>query len=139
ILEEAVKAEDFIHVQESVTDMSPLMAWADVAISAAGGTCWELAFMGLPAILMSLAENQIPIGSSLDTAGAATYMGDAASIAPGAIATCLRKMIESSELRSRMSLAGRALVDGKGADRVVRALRSRLSEPFLRCQDSRLN
>jgi UDP-2,4-diacetamido-2,4,6-trideoxy-beta-L-altropyranose hydrolase len=139
ILDEAAKAEGSIHVQESVTDMGPLMAWADVAISAAGSTCWELAFMGLPAILISLAENQIPIGSSLDKAGAATYIGDATSTAPGAIATCLCEMIASSELRSRMSLVGRALVDGQGADRVASALRSRVPEPLFQHQDSRLN
>jgi hypothetical protein len=42
-------------------------------------------------------------------------------------------------LRSRMSLVGRALVDGQGADRVASALRSRVPEPLFQHQDSRLN
>jgi UDP-2,4-diacetamido-2,4,6-trideoxy-beta-L-altropyranose hydrolase len=33
----------------NVADMSEWMAWADVAVSAAGSTAWELAFMGLRA------------------------------------------------------------------------------------------
>jgi len=32
----------------SVNNMSELMSWADIAISAGGSTCWELAYMGLP-------------------------------------------------------------------------------------------
>ena len=44
-----------------VTDMPGLMAWADIAVSAAGSTCWELLFMGLPSLVGVLADNQVPI------------------------------------------------------------------------------
>src|SRR5262249_23119014 len=60
-----------IIVQRNPPDMSHLMAWADIAISAAGNTCWELAFMGLPMLLVVLAENQRPGATSLDTLGLA--------------------------------------------------------------------
>ena len=42
----------------NATNMPNLMAWADLAITAGGSTCWELAFMGLPASLLILADNQ---------------------------------------------------------------------------------
>jgi spore coat polysaccharide biosynthesis predicted glycosyltransferase SpsG len=38
----------------SVGDMSEPMAWADLAITAAGSTCWELAFMGVPMITLTV-------------------------------------------------------------------------------------
>ncbi|NJM05046.1 UDP-2,4-diacetamido-2,4,6-trideoxy-beta-L-altropyranose hydrolase [Candidatus Gracilibacteria bacterium] len=37
-----------IVVRQNVSDMPELMAWADVAITAAGSTCWELLAMGYP-------------------------------------------------------------------------------------------
>ena len=37
-----------IRLESNVTNMPELMAWADVAITAGGSTCWETAFMGLP-------------------------------------------------------------------------------------------
>ena len=46
-------------------NMAELMAWADVAISAAGSTAWELACMGLPAALIVVAENQTGIAAAL--------------------------------------------------------------------------
>ena len=39
-----------IRLESNVTNMPELMAWADVAITAGGSTCWESAFMGLPAL-----------------------------------------------------------------------------------------
>jgi spore coat polysaccharide biosynthesis predicted glycosyltransferase SpsG len=37
-------------------------AWADVAVSAGGSTCWELAFMGAPGLIITVAENQEGMG-----------------------------------------------------------------------------
>jgi UDP-2,4-diacetamido-2,4,6-trideoxy-beta-L-altropyranose hydrolase len=47
-----------IRMEKNVTNMPELMAWAEVAVSAAGSTSWELAFMGLPSMILILAENQ---------------------------------------------------------------------------------
>ena len=41
-----------------VADMAALMASCDVAVSAAGSTCWELCAAGLPAALVVTAPNQ---------------------------------------------------------------------------------
>ena len=50
----------------NVDHMAELMAWADVAISGGGSTCWEMAFMGLPAITIILADNQRPVAEKLE-------------------------------------------------------------------------
>ena len=55
--------------------MPQLMAWADLAVSAAGTTCWELAFMGLPMLLVVLADNQRPNATCLDELGVAGNLG----------------------------------------------------------------
>jgi UDP-2,4-diacetamido-2,4,6-trideoxy-beta-L-altropyranose hydrolase len=124
IKEAAGKVDFKVEVIESITEMAELMAWADVAISAAGSTCWELTFMGLPALLISLAENQVSIGRSLDALGAACYLGDVSAVIGESIACRLKELLDSCETRARMSNAGRTLVDGQGARRVACRLRA---------------
>lgn len=103
-------------------DMARLMAWADVAVSAAGTAAWEMAFMGLPSLLIVLADNQEPIACSLDDAGAALNLGRAATIRADDIRERLGSVSACCELLQKMSMCGRALIDGRGADRVVSAM-----------------
>ena len=37
-----------LEIMNATEDMPSLMAWADIAVSGGGSTCWEMAFMGLP-------------------------------------------------------------------------------------------
>jgi UDP-2,4-diacetamido-2,4,6-trideoxy-beta-L-altropyranose hydrolase len=46
-------------VRVNVDDVSVLMGWADVAITAAGSTVWELAAMRLPALIGAFEQNQL--------------------------------------------------------------------------------
>src|SRR5262245_32867901 len=49
--------------------MPELMASADVAVAGAGSTVWELALMGVPSILVMIAENQRELAAWLETQG----------------------------------------------------------------------
>jgi len=99
-----------------------LMAWADVAISAAGSTCWEMCLLGLPATLVDLAENQRPVAEELSRLGVAIHLGSTKDITSGKIAGKLQGLILSVELRTKMSQRAREFVDGEGARRVVSAM-----------------
>jgi UDP-2,4-diacetamido-2,4,6-trideoxy-beta-L-altropyranose hydrolase len=57
LLKKAIGGESRLHLLTEVADMPHLMAWADVSISAGGSTCWELAYMGVP-MVMVLSDNQ---------------------------------------------------------------------------------
>ncbi len=113
-----------IELLTDVSDVSELMAWADVALSAAGSTCWELAFMQLPAVLLVLAKNQEPIAGGLSAAGVATSLGRADRLTGDAIAQALWALCRDRKRRQRQSRAGRLLVDGRGADRVVAVMQA---------------
>jgi UDP-2,4-diacetamido-2,4,6-trideoxy-beta-L-altropyranose hydrolase len=54
-----------------VTDMAKLLAGSDVAIGAAGSSSWERCCLGLPSLIVVLADNQRLIAEALDAAGAA--------------------------------------------------------------------
>jgi RimJ/RimL family protein N-acetyltransferase len=102
--------------------MPELMAWADVAVSAAGTTAWELAFMGLPSLLLVTAQNQARSAAGLAAMGVATSAGWHADTGEAELSNALAGLFANPQQRAWMSLAGPALVDGQGAQRVIRAM-----------------
>jgi UDP-2,4-diacetamido-2,4,6-trideoxy-beta-L-altropyranose hydrolase len=107
-----------------IDNMPEWMKWADVAVSAAGSTCWEMCYLGLPAMLIDFAPNQTPVARELHRLGAALHFGDAASVVPKAIAAELHRLMMARDIRTTMSRKAKELVDGRGAQRVVSAIRS---------------
>ena len=112
-----------IKLVQSVVNMARLMLWADLAVSGAGTTCWEMCFMGLPAALISLAPNQDPIAQSLAELGMAVYLGKSEDALGHEAVMRLESLIFSASARQKMSERGRDLIDGRGAARVVAFLR----------------
>ncbi len=120
-------------------DMPELMAWADLAISAAGSTPLELAFMGLPAILLVVAENQRAVAEGLAKMGTAVNLGWHDAVDPRDIAQAVGKLLVSPEERRAMTDRGRSLVDGFGVDRLLMRLRDRsLRLQLARQEDAKL-
>jgi RimJ/RimL family protein N-acetyltransferase len=88
------------------------MARADLAICAGGTTAWELSFLGVPMLVLVLAENQRTNAERLAATGAAVHT----SIAR--LADDLRTLLTDAPRRTEMSRRARALVDGLGMFRV---------------------
>jgi UDP-2,4-diacetamido-2,4,6-trideoxy-beta-L-altropyranose hydrolase len=122
----ARRAGGRITVQRNPPDMSQLMTWADLAISAAGSTCWELAFMGLPMLLVVLANNQLPGATSLNKLGVARNLGWHCELSVDKVRAAIMQVIDDPTLRASMSRKGLQLIDGRGASRAVTEMRSRL-------------
>jgi UDP-2,4-diacetamido-2,4,6-trideoxy-beta-L-altropyranose hydrolase len=112
-----------VRLLENASNMPELMANADLAVAGAGTTSWEMCFLGLPALLIVLAENQLGVADELTKQGIAKSLGRGSDLAPSTIAAQLRSLAGSAEVRQEMSQRGRALVDGRGAERVVRAMK----------------
>jgi UDP-2,4-diacetamido-2,4,6-trideoxy-beta-L-altropyranose hydrolase len=115
-----------ICVEQNPEDMAPLMRWADVAISGAGGTCWELGYSGLPSIVIALSRDQQGIARGLAENGIAVSLGWHANLSEERIGEALSSLLVDREGRREMSERGRELVDGQGAARVVRFLKNSL-------------
>ena len=108
-----------IALLRNVTNMPELMAWADVAIAGGGSTCWELAFMGLPSLLLILAGNQRGIVEKLDHMGVATNLGWCENIAISGIGRELERLISRADKRIKIMQLGQSLVDSCGPERVA--------------------
>jgi len=114
-----------VNVIVNASNMPALMAWADVAVSGAGGTSYELCFMGLPSLLFVVAENQRAVADHLSKRSCVIHAGWAKDFSPEVFAQTLRQLLESSDQRRALSTHGRELVDGLGAERVRSSLLSR--------------
>jgi UDP-2,4-diacetamido-2,4,6-trideoxy-beta-L-altropyranose hydrolase len=108
-----------IHLKHDVTNAPELMAWADVAISAAGIIAWELAFMGVPSLFLVQADNQGGTAERLDALGVARNLGRPADLSCDKIARELVNLLVAARRRTEMAHRGRELVDGNGATRVL--------------------
>ena len=93
-------------------NLPDLMSRADLAICAGGTTAWELSFLGVPMLVLVLAENQRANAEQLSQTGAAIHT----SIPK--LADDLRSILADAPRRAEMSRRARALVDGLGTFRV---------------------
>jgi UDP-2,4-diacetamido-2,4,6-trideoxy-beta-L-altropyranose hydrolase len=96
----------------SPPDLPALMSRADLAICAGGTTAWELSFLGVPMLVLVLAENQRTNAERLAQTGAAVHTS-----IPN-LAADLRSLLADAPRRAEMSRRARALVDGLGTFRV---------------------
>ena len=103
-------------------NMPELMAWADMAVSGGGSTCWELALFGLPNIILYCAENQRPIAEKLHEKGIALNLGGHTELSLKSIAEEIDKMINNQAIRAKMVSKATGQIDGQGAARVCQAI-----------------
>jgi UDP-2,4-diacetamido-2,4,6-trideoxy-beta-L-altropyranose hydrolase len=111
-----------VRIEHDVRDMASLMAWADLAVCGGGTSCLEFAFMGVPMCIVIMADNQRMGARAFDEAGAAVNL-DAWS-ADHDQARLIGLLTVDRARRAEMSSRGMALVDGKGASRIVAAMRT---------------
>ena len=113
-----------LSVSAPVTDLSELMSGHDLVISAAGTSVWELCCIGVPAVVVWTVDNQREGYRRVVEAGAAIGLGGpelGGDEQDERAVDLLRRVLTDSALRSDLALAGRHLVDGLGAWRVVQA------------------
>lgn len=103
----------------NVTDMAQLMADCDLAVGAAGGTSWERCCLGVPTIMVVLADNQWSGAQALQDAQAACLLGDIPAISW--LPTVFARFEQHAELKS-MSIMSTRITDGLGTTRVVDSL-----------------
>lgn len=108
-----------VHV--GVGDMAKLMADSDLAIGAAGSTSWERCCMGLPTLMLVLAENQREAARHLEHSGAAQVLLLDTNLSQK-LRRHLEQIIHQPHKIGQMTSGSAAITDGHGAGRVVAAL-----------------
>lgn len=109
-------------ILKNVDNMSELMAWADLAVTAGGSTCLELLFMKLPSLTIITAENQRLAAQKMGRLEASVNLGHHEKVTQKQIAEALYQVIMYRATRKKMVEQSMRITDGKGAERVVKKL-----------------
>jgi len=108
-------------VRINISDMAQLMAESDLAIGAAGSTSWERCCLGLPTVMVVLADNQKQVAQGLEQVGAVYALQGSQQITDR-LPCLLPSLVSSSAHRVAMSQAARRIADGNGVASVIQQL-----------------
>ena len=135
IIRQSAKNQNNIVLHENVYDMKSLISSCDLAVSAAGSTLYEIAACGVPMIIYLLADNQKAGAETFGEKGLAVNIGDmrnpdmldadTVTVRPDAVKLILsgvEKLKEDYYKRCEISKNMQALIDGFGADRIIKDL-----------------
>lgn len=111
-----------LNVVSNPEDIPAVMARAEMAVSAAGSSAWQLCFMGIPTLFFTTAANQAGIAACLQEQGCGVNLGWLSELSEADVTDGLERLFADKPARDRISGHGRALVDGLGARRVVARL-----------------
>ena len=87
-------------------------------VGGGGVSSWERCCLGIPAIVISLTENQIPASKELHNRGAIQYLGHKNEVNEQLLADAIGKLLNAPRSKRVFELC-QSLVDGKGTERVV--------------------
>lgn len=117
-IEAAAREDQRLKVQLQPRDYAERLAASHIAVGAGGVSALERCLVGVPSVVLSIADNQVEPARGLCEAGAALYLGSVEESSERAISTAITLLLESDELRRSLRSAGLRLVDGRGVERV---------------------
>ncbi len=120
-LEHKVQERRDFEIITNADNMPDLMDWADLAVTAGGGTCWELAYMGPPFLILMTADNQESSAEALEEEFAGINLGYGGEVSV-VIASRLRSFMIDPEKRAAMSGRCRNIVAGRGNQMLIRLM-----------------
>lgn len=103
-------------------DIARRMAESDIAVTAGGTTTFEMAMLGLPALIVQIADNQRANAQAWERAGVAVDLGPLEHLDIDRLRHKLVALAGDPAQRERMASLGRECVDGRGAERIARAI-----------------
>src|SRR5690606_4872523 len=98
-----------------------ILGSADVVVSAAGTSAWDVCTMGRPAVLVGVVENQSAGLARALEAGVALGV-DATLESSDRTGTLLARLLDDQDVRRAVVERALAVFDGRGVERVANAL-----------------
>lgn len=128
-----------VTLRSQIENMAALMTACDLFVGAGGTSSWERCCLGLPALVLATADNQIIQSIALARAGAHLYLGQAHSVSAERLARLIDEMLGFPEMLMHMTEQGQDIVDGRGTIRVANCMMSSMSIDLRRAEptDSR--
>jgi len=120
-----------VRFHRAVSNMAELMSRSDLAIGACGATSWERCALFVPTVATIVAENQREIGDGLSHVGAAEVLGWHEEVTLEDIEAAVVDLCGAPDRIRKMSNAAGALVDGRGAKKVLCEMEAAHASPRL--------
>jgi spore coat polysaccharide biosynthesis predicted glycosyltransferase SpsG len=111
-----------VDIHRAPADPGALFVTADAAISAAGGTLSELAFLGCPALAFAIVDNQVAPAAAQAALGLIAGGTQMSAQSDDNIRLQIEQFLSDDALRGRLRAAALATIDGGGPGRVIAAL-----------------
>jgi UDP-2,4-diacetamido-2,4,6-trideoxy-beta-L-altropyranose hydrolase len=102
-----------------INNMSEMIAKSDLAIGAGGSTTWERYCLGLPAITIAVAENQVETAKYCGNLGLDQYLGKSDEVNVESIAQALKNTLMRPDKVFIAREKSLEIVDGNGAERIA--------------------
>lgn len=106
-----------VRIRRNPDDLPERMFQADIAVTTASTTTYELLALGTPMICLPVADNQEPIATALCDRDLAEVLPPEAD-ADG-FRRAIEKYVNDTRIRRERRERGRELVDGRGSERVA--------------------
>ena len=106
----------------SPKNIADLYIESDLAVSAGGSSCYELAYFGIPNMIITVADNQLNVAKELDKNNVSIYLGRKEELTSRIIEQNILRLINDSSRRKKMVENGMSLIDGKGKQRIIEAM-----------------
>ena len=120
--EAVLKLNANIEIHDASGEFARIMSIADLAIGAGGTTSWERMCLGVPSIVVSIADNQNSACEKLGRDGLIHYLGMQSSLKSGALRDAAVKAKTNYASLFDQVERGQILVDGRGCERVAEVM-----------------
>jgi len=117
------KSSHKVQIRKNVMNMRSLMNNHDLAISAAGMTLLELAFLGIPTVIVCAEKFEQETAKIMQQQGFGLNLGFSKNPNKEKLQKSLMSLYENYSLRSKMSKNGKKIVDNHGTKRTIKYIK----------------
>jgi spore coat polysaccharide biosynthesis protein SpsF len=110
---------DRIALHRDIEDLSALMSGADIAYTAAGITAYELAYMGVPSVVITNYRTDEVFLKAIKKLGISLPLGYYMDVMDDEIINAAEKFENDKDFLKGMARRGKDLIDGHGAKRIA--------------------
>lgn len=121
-LKSLIEDHSNIKLHQNITDIENYLSASFIAIGAVGTMTWERCCLGLPSVVASIADNQILVSQFLDEKDCHYYIGPCSHTSSDDYNDAVNKIMNNYEELLSQSKRISQLVDGLGAQRVVKKI-----------------
>ena len=120
-LEKIARRDPRLMLHVDTPHMARLTAEADLGVGAAGSSTWERCTLGLPSLMVVVADNQRGAARAMAERGAALVADATAPTFEADFDRALMRLLRDAEARRQLAAASAEICDGLGAGRTAEA------------------